>query len=242
MQVAILAGGEATRMGTLTATTPKFLLPVAGRPFADHHLEWLAGDGVERAVICIGHLGNRIREFVGDGSRWGIEVTYVDEGDHLRGTAGALRLAGEQGALEPRFGVLYGDSYLCLDVADAWRSFAAAGRVMLMCVLRNEGRWDSSNAAVADGMVTRYEKGVADPAGEGLEYIDYGFSIIDRDAIMKLIEPQTKTDLAEVCTELAARGDVAAYEVEKRFYEIGSPAGLAELERLLADGHGDGGP
>jgi NDP-sugar pyrophosphorylase family protein len=233
VQVAILAGGRATRMGELTATTPKYLLPVAGRPFADHQLEWLAGAGVERVVICVGHLGGEIREFVGDGSRWGLEVTYVDEGSELRGTAGALRLAADQGALEAAFGVLYGDSYLRFDLADAWRTFRDAGRLMLMCVLRNEGRWDDSNAAVADGLVTRYQKGLADPAAEGLDHIDYGFSILDRDATMKMIEPTAQTDLAELYTRLAADGEAAAYEVRERFYEIGSPAGLAELEALL---------
>ena len=233
MQVAILAGGRATRMGELTATTPKYLLPVAGRPFADHQLEWLAGAGVESAVLCVGHLGEAIREFVGDGSRWGLDVAYVDEGSELRGTAGALRLAADQGALEPAFGVLYGDSYLRFDLADAWRTFADAGRLMLMCVLRNEGRWDKSNAAVADGRVTRYQKGLADPASEGVDHIDYGFSILDRDATMKMIQPHAQTDLAEVYERLAAAGDVTAYEVTERFYEIGSPAGLAELEALL---------
>ena len=234
MQVAILAGGRATRMGELTADTPKYLLPVAGRPFADHQLAWLAGARVDRIALCIGHLGEAIREFVGDGSRWGLEVAYVDEGAELRGTAGALRLAADEGALDASFGVLYGDSYLRFDLADAWRTFETAGRLMLMCVLRNEGRWDSSNAAVADGLVTRYQKGLADPASEGLDHIDYGFSILDRDATMNMIEPQAQTDLAELYARLAADGEVAAYEVSERFYEIGSPAGLAELEELLS--------
>jgi NDP-sugar pyrophosphorylase family protein len=191
-------------------------------------------------VLCVGHLGDRIREFVGDGSRWGLEVAYVDERERLRGTAGALRLAHAEGVLEPSFGVLYGDSYLRLDLADAWRTFVLAGRLMLMCVLRNEGRWDSSNAAVADGIVIRYEKGLSDPAAAGFEFIDYGFSILDRDPTMELIDPEATADLAGVYAELAARGEAAAYEVSERFYEIGSPEGLAELDRKLSAATGDG--
>jgi NDP-sugar pyrophosphorylase family protein len=233
VQVAILAGGRATRMGELTAETPKYLLEVGGRPFAEVQLQWLVEAGVERVVLCIAHLGAAIREFVGDGSRWGLEVAYVDEGPHLRGTAGALRLAADSGALESSFGVLYGDSYLRFDLPSAWRAFDRAGRSMLMCVLRNEGRWDSSNAAVAGGLVTRYQKGLADPVAEGLDHIDYGFSILDRDSTMQTIEPQAPTDLAELYARLAADGEVAAFEVSERFYEIGSPAGLAELEALL---------
>ena len=235
MQVAILAGGRATRMGELTATTPKYLLDVAGRPFADRQLEWLAGAGVESVVLCVGHLAGAIRDFVGDGSRWGLEVAFVDEGTELRGTAGALRLAADEGALAPSFGVLYGDSYLRFDLAGAWRTFEVAGRLMLMCVLRNEGRWDSSNAAVADGRVTRYQKGLADPAAEGLDHIDYGFSILHRDATMHMIDPHIQTDLAELYARLAADGQVAAYEVDERFYEVGSPGGLAELEALFTE-------
>lgn len=234
MQVAILAGGRATRMGALAADRPKFLLPVGGRPFADHQLGWLAAGGVERVVLCVGHLGERIREFVGDGSRWGLEVAYADDGDRLRGTAGALRLAHDEGLLEPSFGVLYGDSYLRFDLAEAWRSFAAAGRLMLMCVLRNHGRWDASNAAVEGGLVTRYQKGVADPAAAGLDYIDYGFSILDRDATIQMIPRGEIADLAALYADLAASGEVAAYEVSERFHEIGSLEGLAELEAHLS--------
>jgi NDP-sugar pyrophosphorylase family protein len=242
VQVAILAGGRATRMGGLAERTPKFLLRVGGRPFADLQLGWLAGAGVERVVLCIGHLGDRIREFAGDGSRWGLEIAYVDEGQDLRGTGGALRLAHSEGALEPRFGVLYGDSYLRFDIADAWRSFDAAGVSMLMCVLRNAGRWDASNAAVAGGRVTRYEKGVPDPAAAGLDHIDYGFQILDRDSTVELIEPGATADLSDPYGALAERGEVAAYEVRERFYEIGSPEGLAELEAHLAAGSAAEGP
>lgn len=240
MQVAILAGGRATRLGELSASTPKLLLEVAGRPFAAHQLEWLAAEGVERVVLCLGHLAEPIRSYVGDGSRWGLEITYVDEGDELRGTAGALGLAHERGALEPAFGVLYGDSYLRFDVRGAFERFDAAGREILMCVLRNEGRWDSSNAAVADGLVTRYEKGLDDPASAGLDQIDYGFSVLDRDRVIAALPAERPLDLAEVYSARAAAGEVAAFEVTERFYEIGSPQGLAELEALLSAGRTGG--
>jgi NDP-sugar pyrophosphorylase family protein len=241
MQVAILAGGLATRMGELALRTPKLLLPVAGRPFAAHQLEWLAGQGVDRVVLCIGHLGEQIREFVGDGSDWGLAVDYVDEGEELRGTAGALRLAREEGALEPSFGVLYGDSYLSLDVRAAWRVFVEAQRDVLMCVLRNEDRWDRSNAAVAGGLVTRYNKGLPDPRAAGLDFIDYGFSIIERDRTIPDIPADGRVDLAQVYAALAAAGRVAAFQVTERFYEIGSPEGLAELEAHLSS-PGSGAP
>ncbi len=233
MQVAILAGGRATRMGELTATTPKYLLPVAGRPFADHQLEWLAGAGVESAVLCVGHLGEAIREFVGDGSRWGLDVAYVDEGSELRGTAGALRLAADQGALEPSFR---------RPVRRFVPSVRPRRRLAHLCRRRAVDADVRAPQRGALGQIERrrrrrarnpLSKGARGPGFGGLDHIDYGFSILDRDATMKMIQPHAQTDLAEVYERLAAAGDVTAYEVTERFYEIGSPAGLAELEALL---------
>jgi MurNAc alpha-1-phosphate uridylyltransferase len=110
MQCAILAGGLATRLRPLTEAVPKALVPVADRPFADHQLARLAGEGFDDIVYCIGHLGDQVREFVGNGERWGLRVRYVDERDRLLGTAGALRLACREGVLDPAVGVIYGDS------------------------------------------------------------------------------------------------------------------------------------
>lgn len=231
MQCVILAGGLAQRLRPLTERVPKALVPVAGRPFADHQLAWLASQGLTDVVFAIGHLGDAIRAFVGTGERWGIRVRYSDEGNALRGTAGALRLAYDQGLLQPAFAVLYGDSYLAAPVGAAWAQFTATKPAVLMTVYRNEDQWDASNVELAGGLVVRYEKGAAAP---GMRHIDYGLSIVDRDAVMPLIEPATVADLADLYRWLSAKGQVRGFEVSERFYEIGSPAGLAELETLLA--------
>lgn len=226
----ILAGGLATRLRPLSETVPKSLVPVAGRPFADHQLAWLAGNGVTDVVFCIGHLGDLIREHVGDGSSHGLDVTYVDEGSDLRGTAGALRLAYDAGILSKAFAVLNGDSYLPIDVGAVWNEFAERRPPALMTVYRNEGRFDASNARLRDGWVVAYEKGLADPAASGMHHIDYGLSIIDRDAVMPEIPAGAVVDLATVYLHLAQAGQLAGREVFERFYEVGSPGGLAELE------------
>jgi NDP-sugar pyrophosphorylase family protein len=206
---------------------------VAGRPFADRQLAWLASMGITDVVFAIGHLGDAIQAFVGHGEKWGIRVCYSDEGEDLRGTAGALRLAYDRGLLEPAFGVLYGDSYLAAPLGEAWSEFDAAKPAVLMTVYRNESQWDRSNAKLSGGFVVRYEKGLADPTAAGMHYIDYGFSIIDRDAVVPSVGPAAIADLADIYTRLSAEGRVRGFEVSERFYEIGSPAGLAELEQLL---------
>jgi NDP-sugar pyrophosphorylase family protein len=232
MQCVILAGGLAKRLGPLTERIPKALVPVAGRPFADYQLSWLASQGVTDVVLAIGHLGDAIRAFVGAGERWGLCVDYSDEGDVLRGTAGALRLAYGRKLLEPAFGVLYGDSYLTAPIGAAWDEFTATNPAVLMTVYRNDGRWDTSNVEFSRGIVLRYQKGAT---AAGMHHIDYGFSIIDRDAVMPLIEPAAAVDLGDVYQRLSADGKVRGLEVCERFYEIGSPAGLAELEKLLKE-------
>ena len=100
-QAVILAGGLATRMRPRTLTAPKFLLPVAGRPFGAWLLERLAKSGYQRALLCIAHLGEQIRSFVGNGRAFGLDVSYADEGPHLLGTAGAIRRAAAE--LAPEF-------------------------------------------------------------------------------------------------------------------------------------------
>src|SRR5215469_7624199 len=145
VQVAILAGGLGTRVAALAPSVPKALIPVAGEPFAAHQLSLLSRGGIRRVVYCIGHRGDAIRDFVGQGDRWGLEVSYVEDGDTLLGTAGALRRALDAGALDPAFFVLYGDSYLPIDYQAAWDAFVQAGTPALLTVFRNEGRWDTSN-------------------------------------------------------------------------------------------------
>lgn len=233
MQCVILAGGLATRMRPLTGTIPKVLLPVRGRPFADIQLHWLAAGGVTEVVYCVGFLGDQVRAYVGDGSAWGVSVRYSDEGDDLRGTGGALRLALDGDLLADAFLVLYGDSYLTCDLGAVWADFAARRPPALMTVFHNAGRFDRSNVATADGRVLRYDKTSPDPVADGLESIDYGLSVLDR-AVVSEIPPGDRVDLADVYGRLAADGRLAAFTVTERFYEIGSPAGLNELEELLA--------
>jgi NDP-sugar pyrophosphorylase family protein len=233
MQCLILAGGLATRLRPVTQTVAKAVLPVAGRPFAEYQLEWLAAAGVTEVVYAIGFLGEQIRHAVGDGSRFGLRVRYVDEGDELRGTGGAVRLAYDDGALGAAFLILYGDSYLRYDPGRAWREFERRRPDALMTVYRNEGRLEASNAQLQGEMVVRYDKRASD---QGMHHIDYGLSVIDRDAVVPEIPAGEVVDLADVYAELSRQGRLAGLEVSERFYEIGSTAGLAELEELLASG------
>jgi NDP-sugar pyrophosphorylase family protein len=226
MQCVILAGGLGTRMRPFTDACPKTLLPVCGRPFAYHQLHWLASQGVDDVIYCIGHQGQMIRDYWQSEPNPLRSIRYVDEGEKLRGTGGALRLAHEQGVLDESFLAIYGDSFLPIEFVPIWRAFHASGMPALMTVLRNEGRWDSSNAIYENGLVTLYDKH-GDPA---MQYIDYGLSAFHLEVFDHT--PQV-FDLAMLLHDLSLQGELAGLEVRQRFYEIGSPQGLADLERYL---------
>ena len=136
--------------------------------------------------------------------------------------------------LEPAFGVLYGDSYLPAPLREAWDDFDAptGGRADDRVPQRGT-RWDATNAQLEGGMVVRYEKGLDDPASAGMRHIDYGFSILDRDAVIAPLPAGEVIDLADVLSRLSAAGRLAGHEVTERFYEVGSPEGLAELDAML---------
>jgi NDP-sugar pyrophosphorylase family protein len=233
LQCVILAGGRGERMRPMTDSIPKTLIPVGGVPFASHQLDWLAREGVDRVVYCIGYRGDLIRKYVGTGARWGVSVDFVDEGDKLRGTAGALRLSFDERVLRERFFVLYGDSYLPIELAPVWGAFTDSRLPALMTALRNEGRWDRSNAVVEDGLVTTYDKGGAD-SSVALEWIDYGLSVLERSVVEARVPRGAVADLADLYSQLSADRLLAAFEVHERFFEIGSPAGLSDLERHLS--------
>jgi len=239
MQCVVLAGGRATRMRPLTDTIPKALIPIAGRPFLDHQLGWLAGHGVTDVVLCIGYKGDAIRGYVdsdgGAGARHGLSVRVVDEGERLRGTAGALRLALDEGALEESFLVTYGDSFLPIDFAAVFRAFVTAAKPALMTVFRNDGRWDTSNVIFDGRLVTLYDKQRATRPAADFAFIDYGLSALSRRVVADEVPPGdgAVADLASLFHALSVRGALAGLEVSQRFYEIGSPAGLEDFEEWL---------
>lgn len=226
MQCVVLAGGLGTRMRPLTDTCPKTLLPVSGRPFAYHQLHWLASQKVDDVIYCIGHQGEMIRRYWDSEPKPVRSIRYVDEGEQLRGTGGALRLAHQQGVLDESFLVIYGDSFLPVEFAPVWRSFHSSGKPALMTVLRNQGRWDRSNVVYENGRLILYDK----RTNPRMQHIDYGLSAFRRELFDQMPEV---FDLAMLLHQLSIDGQLAGFEVQQRFYEIGSPQGLSDLERYL---------
>jgi NDP-sugar pyrophosphorylase family protein len=221
-------------MRPATDTLPKALLTVNGRPFADIQLAWLRSLGVTEVVYSIGYLGDAIRGHVGNGDRFGLRVRYVADGDRPCGTAGALRTVIDSGLARESFGVINGDSYLSLDLPAVEAAFAGSGCPALMTVMRNRNQWDASNVVYGNGRVVVYDKSRPEEWRDRMEWIDYGFTILAPAAVTERVGSGEVADLSDVMRDLSSIGRLAAFEVTERFYEIGSPEGLADLERHLA--------
>ena len=226
LPIAILAGGLATRLRPLTERIPKALVEVAGRPFVNWQLELLAAAGMKRVVFCVGYLGEMIEEHVGDGAQLGLEVMYSYDGLALMGTGGALRKA--LPLLGEEFLALYGDSYLPIDYAAVSEAFLKSNKLGLMTVLKNEGRWDSCNVWMDAGQLRIYDKKACLPE---MQHIDYGLIAFRAEVLSQ--RAAEAFDLAEVMRELIEKNEMSAFEVTERFYEIGSPAGIADLDAYL---------
>jgi len=256
LPVALLSGGLAVRMRPDTIRLPKSMLTAAGKPFIEHQLNLLREKGASRIILCLGYLGEMIEQFVGDGSRFGLSVSYSYDGEKLLGTGGALEKAAR--GIDGPFFVLYGDSYLDVDYAKIAEAFhrSGAGYKGLMTVYRNEGRWDSSNVVFEGGEIVRYSKR---RRGGDMKYIDYGLGILSAQVFEEFgrgcslyeyapsqreyAPPQperdsyadsTAFDLADVYEKLAEQRLLLGYEVFNRFYEIGSTEGLKEFEQMIA--------
>ena len=226
--VVILAGGLATRLRPITEKIPKSLVVVGKQPFIGQQLRLLYSHGIRLVIISAWYRGEMIRESVGDGKQFGMRVEYVFDGEAPLGTGGAIRQA--LSLLNEPFFVLYGDSYLPCDYSDIQAHFDHQTQPALMTVYRNQGKWDTSNVEMVDGQILCYDKHRRTPR---MEFIDYGLGLFRPDVFASLAECQP-ADLAGIYQKLAANHDLAAYEVNQRFYEIGSFEGLRELDGLLS--------
>ncbi|MET0790331.1 MAG: NTP transferase domain-containing protein [Polyangiaceae bacterium] len=231
MQAVILAGGLATRLGRRTEHLPKALIAIAGRPFLAWQLEALARSGFRQVVLCIGHLGEQVRDFLGDGAAFGVTVAYSQDGPRLLGTGGALRHALD--LLEPTFLITYGDSYLPFDYAAPVRDLEAHPDALgTMSVFLNDGAWGESNCALEGERVSAYQKGGQQP---NLRFIDYG-AIALRRSVLAQREADSAFAFESIQSELASAGKLRAYQARDRFYEVGSEAGIRDLEAKLEQG------
>ena len=227
--VAVLAGGIGSRLASVTADRfPKVLVEVAGRPFIDLKLRNLREAGFSEVVLLVGHQADQIVAHVGDGRRFGLKVAYSADGARPRGTGGAIKEALH--LLPDQFWVTYGDTLLEVDVTAAERAFAAHDDWRsLMTVLENRNQWQLSNVQVLGDLVVAYDKS---RPSEGSRFIDYGLLLFEGSAFTA--NSEDNFDLAVVLRDLIRARVLGAYVVHERFYDVGTPEGLAATRAHLA--------
>lgn len=224
--VFILSGGLGTRLGSLASSVPKAMVKAAGEPFIAHQLRLLKRRGVNHVVLCTGHLGEEIENFVQSGAAFGLTVDYSRDGGTRLGTGGSIKAALKAFPTVSTFALTYGDSYLDIDLYPAHEAFTASGKQALMTVFHNCNHFGASNVRFAEGQVLHYEKG-----GSGLEYIDYGFSFLRKECF-DLMDSEV-FDLSLLWQSLIAHNQLAGHQVTERFFEIGTAEGLAETEAQI---------
>jgi MurNAc alpha-1-phosphate uridylyltransferase len=227
MQVAIMAGGLATRLRPLTTTVPKSMITIDGKPFLEYQLEFLKKDGIKDIVLCVGHLKEQIESHFGDGGEFGVKIHYSREEGPLLGTAGALRNA--LPFLDNSFFVMYGDSYLFLDFVEIWKFFHQFKKSALMVVYKNQNLYDRSNVSINGNFVTKYSKTEQTP---DMVFIDYGVSLL-RKKVVEAIPENEYYSLETVFSSLIADRELLSYTTDKRFFEIGSREGLKEFQEYV---------
>lgn len=228
IQVVILAGGLATRLGYLTEDHPKSLLRIQGKPFLEYQLELLRKAGIRNVILCLGHLGEQIERHFGDGDKFGVSIRYSTEEKPL-GTAGALRNA--ENLLNDLFFCMYGDSYLFLSFAEVMHYFKSQNKLALMTVYNNRNLFDMSNTAIEGNLVSRYDKN--NSAGD-LAYIDYGLNVF-RKHVLEMVPSNQFYSLEDLFVRLITLRELLAYQVKERFYEIGSQKGLKDFTEYIKE-------
>jgi NDP-sugar pyrophosphorylase family protein len=227
--VAILAGGLGTRLGKISRNTPKSLIPIAGKPFILLQLELLASQGVKEVVVCLGHLGEDIRCEIEKHNLLDISIEYSYDGSKSLGTGGAVKNA--LPLLGEMFAVLYGDSYLELEFSLISAYFEEQKNSSLMTFTKNESGFHPSNISKKSGNLIHYDKENILP---DMAYIDFGMTFL-RARDFNNYCGESSFDLATLLNQLSQESKLVGYEVERKFYEIGSISGIRELEAYLSN-------
>lgn len=229
VDVAVLAGGLGTRIRAVLGDVPKVLAPVGGRPFLDHLLDWLRGQGARRVVLCLGHLADRVVAHLEANPPEGIEVVTAVEPEPL-GTAGALRLARPLLRSDPVL-AMNGDTFLEADLPAFVAGHVGEGAdVSLLCVeVPSVARYGGVELD-GRGRVARFVE--KDPAAERPGLVSGGIYLFSAAALDRLAAgagPSLERDFLEALAPGTIRAEVA----RGRFVDIGTPPSLRAAERII---------
>jgi len=237
----ILAAGEGIRLRPLTLETPKVLLPVQGLPLICHTLAWLRSHGISQVAINLCHLGDKIMDFLGDGSRFGMEIVYFEE-EQLLGTAGGVkRMAG---GFRETFVVVYGDVLTNLDLAAMVQFHARVGAMATIAVQKVQDA--TGKGVVRLGEEERIHSFIEKPTlgSKSACLINAGVYVLEL-GILRHIQPGFSDFGVDVFPRLLGGGfPVYGWELRPWEYliDIGTPEAYQQANEDMARGGGDVAP
>lgn len=217
----ILAGGRGARMKPVTEEIPKTLLPIAGKPILEHQIELLRDSNVRDIVILIGHLGEKIKYHFGDGGRFGVKISYLEQKAKEIGTACALNLAKNYFSGTP-FLMMYGDILAEINLKDFIDFHSSSGGIGTVAL-------SSIDKTLPYGMVRLRGKDIVEfvekPQKESSsKVINAGIFCFEPDIFNFL---SSKTDLSlekDVFPKLIKEGKLSGYLFEGKWFDVGTPA------------------
>ena len=213
----ILAGGEATRLRPITYEIPKPLLPVKGIPLMEYGIRLLTKYDVREVVIALRYLSHKIREYFGDGRKFGVEIHYTEEQEPL-GTAGPLRLAKEQ-LTEPFF-MLSGDILCDIDLGQFAQFHQAHGGLGTIAVTTVEdasrfGMIILQNNRIIDFVEKPEKKQQTSP------YINSAYYILEPEVIDRIPEGYCMIE-KDIFPNLAKEGKLFGYRFDGQWFDVGT--------------------
>ena len=217
----ILVGGEGKRLRPLTSTVPKPVVQLVDRPFISFMLEWLRGHGIDDVIMSCGFLADSVRSVLGDGSKMGIRLRFVEE-DEPRGTAGALKLA--EPMLDERFLMLNGDVLTDIDLSSQIAQHERTGaRGTLALVPVPDPSAYGLVILEQDRSVRAFvEKPSSNRTGEG-NLISAGAYVLERD-VLELVPADRNVSIEREVWPLLVGDGLYGFPSESYWLDIGTPA------------------
>ena len=227
MTIAILAGGLGTRVSSISVDKPKSMIEICGKPFLYWQISSLIEQGYTDILMCIGHKGSIIQDYLEVEFKNKAHISYSFDGKQQLGTGGSIKKALPM--LGDKFMVLYGDSYLPISFSEIESTFRHSGWPGLMTTYGNSNSSYPNNVLIDQELIIQYSKKQTQRV---FTHIDYGLSFFSKEVFDLTLE-NTNFDLGVIIEKLISEKSLANYEVNERFYEIGSPTGIIEFEEYL---------
>lgn len=233
MDVVIAAGGKGTRVAAVDRSLPKPMLPIHGKPVLQYQVECLRRQGIKKIILTIGHLGNQIRDYFGDGGKFGVEIEYIHEEFPL-GTAGALSYL--KGKVTDDFFLLNGDLIFDVDLARMMAFHKSRRGQVTLLGHPNDHPYDSGVIG-SDGSGRVHSWLLKeDERGWYQNCVNAGIHILSP-ALLNGMEGPKKMDLdREVIRPLIPLGEVFVYRSPEYVKDMGTPRRIAEVEQDLETG------